>query len=314
MRAQKLVVTGSIAIDRIMNFNGQYTDIIHARSIDTLSVSVFLDALHDSAGGVGANIAYSSALLGNKPVLLGSVGHDATEYMNKLKKLGVDTSHVYFSQLPSASFNVITDGANRQIGGFYPGAMFDSDTLNFDKWDEEIFVVISPHDPKAMRRQVKECKKRGIRMFYDIGQQITNADPADISDGVDAAEVLIVNDYELSVLQQRTGRTAEDIMQKTPIVITTHGEHGSTIHGKKVEKPIKVKAAKPVKTVDPTGAGDAYRAGFLHGYLRGLDVKTSAQIGSVCGAFAVEQPGTQGHNFGLKDVSDRYYATYNEYF
>lgn len=312
MTVQKLVVTGSIAVDRIMNFSGHYPDIIHQRSINDLSVSVFLDSMRDAPGGVGANIAYSSALLGNEPVLLGSVGHDATDYITSLHDLGVDTSHVYFSKLPSASFNVITDGANRQIGGFYPGAMLDSHSLNFSPWQKDVFVVISPHDPVAMRRQVRECKARSLPMMYDVGQQITNVEVDDIHHGVDAAELLITNDYELSVLLKRTGLKLDELLGKTPITITTHGENGSTIRGTSVSEPILVKTARPKRVVDPTGAGDAYRAGFLHGYLKGMDVETCAQIGSVCGSFAVEQHGTQNHSYDVKSVATRYMSAYNK--
>ncbi|MGA3150671.1 MAG: carbohydrate kinase family protein [Candidatus Saccharimonadales bacterium] len=308
-----VVISGSIAIDRIMNFGGHFTDLIKFEKIHSLSISIFLDNLADSRGGIGANIAYTMALLGNQPVLLGSVGREADEYMQDLDKLGINTKHVHKSQLPTASFNVFTDGGNRQIGGFYPGAMFDSAKLSFAPWkNKDAFMVIAPHDPKAMNHQVAQCKEFGLRLFYDVSQQVTNISGEDIRAGVSVAEVLIVNDYELSVICQKTGRTETEVKSLVPIVITTLGSQGSVVEGKNVPKPIHIGIGKPKKIVDPTGAGDAYRAGFLHGYVRGWDLKISARLGAICAAYAIEQPGTQNHVFNLNEAASRYQREFKE--
>jgi len=308
-----VIISGSIAIDRIMNFGGHFPDLIKYEKIHSLSISILLDSLRDTRGGNGANIAYSMALLGNKPILLGSVGKEAEDYTQDLSKLGVDISHVHKSQLPTASFNVITDGGDRQIGGFYPGAMSDSDSLTLESWkDQKPFIVIAPHDPKAMRRQVQECQKNNFRLLYDVGQQVTNISGEDIKAGLEAAELIIVNDYELSVICQKTGQTEPQIKSLVPVVITTFGSQGSQVEGQNVPSPVRIGVLQPEKIVDPTGAGDAYRAGFLHGYIRGWDLKISAQLGATCAAYAIENAGTQSHRFNLEEVALRYKVAFKE--
>jgi adenosine kinase len=308
-----IVVSGSIAIDRIMNFSGRYQDHIQPEKLDTLSISIFLDALQDAHGGVGANIAYSLALLGDEPILLGAVGPDGLLYMEKLAHHGVNIAHVYESKLPTATFNVITDGDQNQVGGFYPGAMFDSETLSFEHWkDQPAIVVVSPHDPKAMKRQVQEAKQHALRMMYDIGQQVSNLPGDQMREGVEAASILILNDYEMTVLSDKTGLSIDEIKAKVPIVITTLGKDGSVIEGKDVPEPIKVGVVKPKQVLDPTGAGDAFRSGFLYGLAREWPLKACAQLGAVCGTYAIESMGTQSHEFTLDEVKQRYVAAFGE--
>lgn len=303
----QLVICGSIAIDRIMNFSDRYKDLVKPDKIHMLSVSVFLDNLKDTYGGVAANICYTLALLGENPIMLGSVGRDANEYIKRLSDKGVDTSHLHVSDQPTASFNVITDMDDNQVGGFFPGAMFDSDNQSIEDWkNQDVLITVSPHDPKAMKRQIKECKDFGLRLFYDIGQQVSNASAEDITEGVDAAELLIVNDYEFAVICEKIGRTAEEIVRKIPVVIVTKGREGSVIDGNKVAVPINIPSARPRIVADPTGAGDAFRAGFLYGYTRGLDLEICGKLGSVAAVYAVEKHGTQEHEFTKKEFEDRF--------
>jgi adenosine kinase len=296
-----------------MSFSGKYVDHIRPEKLESLSISIFLKELKDAYGGVGANIAYTLALLGDSPILLGSVGKDALLYMEKLAHDGVNITHVHESALPTASFNVITDDDQNQVGGFYPGAMFDSDDLTFDHWkNTNALVVVSPHDPKAMRRQVEEAKSQALRLCYDIGQQVSNLPGNEMKAGVEAAEILILNDYEIAVLSEKTGMSIKQIKQTVPIVITTLGKKGSIIEGAKVAKPISVGVA-PAKTVaDPTGAGDAFRSGFLYGYVRDWPLKASAQLGAVCGTYAVEVVGTQAHHFTTAEITKRYKEAFDE--
>jgi adenosine kinase len=310
-----IVVSGSIAIDRIMSFSGRYADHIQPEKLDTLSISIFLDSLVDAHGGVGANIAYSLALLGERPVLLGSVGKDAQAqaYMAKLADVGVDTQHVHQSDLPTASFNVITDSDQNQVGGFYPGAMFDSDSLSFAPWkDASPIVVVSPHDPKGMKRQVEECRQWGLRLCYDVGQQVSNLPGEDMAAGVDAAHILILNDYEMTIISNKTGKSLEAIKAQVPIVITTLGKDGSIIEGHDIPDAIKVGVVVPQQVADPTGAGDAFRAGFLYGFARDWPLKTCAQLGAVCGTYAVEIAGTQAHQFTTTELATRYQQAFGE--
>lgn len=296
-----------------MSFSGRYKDHIRPEKLDTLSISIFLNELTDAPGGVGANIAYSLALLGEAPVLLGSVGPDGLAYMERLAHHGVVIKHVYESKLPTASFNVITDEDQNQVGGFYPGAMFDSDKLSFAPWkDTSAIVVVSPHDPKAMRRQVAEAKEWGLKLCYDIGQQVSNLSGEEMAEGVEAAHILILNDYEMSVLSTKTGYSVDKIKATVPIVITTFGKEGSVIEGANVPQAIHVGTVTPGHVADPTGAGDAFRSGFLYGFAREWPLKTSAQLGAVCATYAIETMGTQGHTFNWSEAATRYHAAFNE--
>jgi adenosine kinase len=308
-----IVISGSIAIDRIMGFDGRYRQYIRPDKLDSLSISIFLTSLQDSYGGVGANIAYSLALLGEQPVLLGSAGPDARAYIQKLAKHGVETYHVYESRLPTATFNVITDADQNQVGGFYPGAMFDSDTLSFEPWKNAApIVVVSPHDPKAMRRQVEEVGKWKLRLCYDVGQQVSNLEAADLAAGVDAAEILILNEYELAALAAKLGRSLERLKSQVPVLVTTLGKDGSMIEGATVDKPIRIPIAKPRQVTDPTGAGDAYRSGLLFGLARGWDLANSARLGATVASFAIEHHGTQGHTFTPVEAAERYQSNFDQ--
>jgi len=237
MNKPQLIICGSIAIDRIMNFSGRYRDLIQPDKLHVLSLSVLLDKLEDTPGGIGANIAAGLARLGEKPVILGSVGHDAKAYIDELSKLGIDVSRVHFSQLPTPSFNVITDNEDSQVGGFYQGAMSDSDSLSLKPWQgQDAVAVIAAHNPEAMNRQVGECREYGVKLIYDPGQQV--ADPAtDLAGGVAAAEILIANDYELSLMCQKLNTTPDELKKRVPIVITTLGKDGSVIEGQQLAEP-----------------------------------------------------------------------------
>ena len=296
-----------------MEFSGRYKDLIKPDKIHVLSISIFLDKKNNNYGGVGANICHTLSLLGENPILLGSVGPDADKYLEKLSASGVNTDYVYRSNLPTASFSVFTDSDDNQIGGFYPGAMFDSESLSFKRWNNKnVFMVISPHDPKAMRRQIDECKQFGMRLFFDIGQQVLNVPVQDLIAGIEASELIILNDYEFSVLAERTGMTQSEILKKVPVVVVTKGKIGSTINGNKVKKTIEIPIAKPDNMADPTGAGDAFRAGFLYGYIRGYDLELCGKLGAVSSIYAVETHGTQEFTFTKKDFETRFMNNFHD--
>jgi adenosine kinase len=296
-----------------MNFSGRYRDLIQPDKLHVLSLSTLLDKLEDSPGGIAANITSSLALLGDRPILLGSVGSgpDAKSYIDQLATRGVDTTHVHFSQLPTASFNVITDSDGSQVGGFYQGAMGDAASLSFMPWEgKDAVAMISAHNPEAMNRQVTECADHGIRLIYDPGQQVS--DPAtDLAAGVTAAEVVFANDYEYTTLCKRVNSTPDQLKPQIPILVTTYGKDGSVIEGNRVPKPLNIIAAKPDQVVDPTGAGDAYRAGFLYGFLRQWDLRACGQLGSVVASFIVEQHGTQTA-LSRPAIIKRYHDIFNE--
>jgi adenosine kinase len=311
MAQPQLVICGSVAIDRIMNFSGRYRDLIKPDKLHALSLSTVLDKLEDSRGGVGANVAANLAVLGDKPVLLASVGKDAQDYVDDLTKLGVDTSHLYFSDLQTASFNVITDSEDSQVGGFFQGAMGDSDSLTLESFQgQEVAVLVAANNPEAMNRQVKQSRELRLRLFYDPGQQVSDT-RTDLAAGVDAAEVLFINDYEMGLLQHRIKTTPEQVKQQVPLVVTTLGRDGSVIEGYEIPEPVKVGIAQPDTIADPTGAGDAYRAGFLYGYLRQWELRQCGQLGATLASFIVERRGTQPW-FSKEQVLNRYKENFNE--
>ncbi len=310
----KILLSGSFSLDQIMNFDGLFADLIQPDKLDVLSISPLVKSLQRSRGGIAGNIAYSLALLQEKPILYVSTGNDTQEYLESLSSLGVDTSYVHISQLPTATFSVLTDSHNCQVGGFYPGAMGDAKSLSINKFkDEDVFVVISAHDPQQMITQAKECLKLNKRMFFDIGQQILILSKEDLLIGLDAAELLILNDYEIGMLEKTTGLVADQLIRKVDTCIITQGEKGSVIYSKTNKySPLQISAIKVKNVIDPTGAGDAFRAGFLFGYLKNWTLEKSAQFGSVVAAYAIEKHGTQVHTFTLSQVKERYFKNYKE--
>lgn len=307
----QLILTGSISIDRIMNFSGRYEDIIQPDKLHVLSIAPLVDSLQHTRGGVAANIAYNLALLKDCPTLLASVGEDGQAYMQDLLEMGVDTSHLHYSPLPTSSFTVMTDANDCQVGGFYPGAMSDSDTLSLAPWyGTNSLFVLSPYDPKSMSRLVKEAYEHHLPLVYDIGQQVTIVPPEELLLGIKSSELLILNDYELGILAKRTMLSEAKIKSLVPLIITTLGERGSIIEGGSLSSPLKIPAVKTNDVVDPTGAGDAYRGGFLYGYSRGWSLITCAQIGSVAASFAIAKRGTQEHHFTLADIKEKLYTAY----
>jgi adenosine kinase len=309
----KLIVCGSIAIDRIMHFSGKFAEVIDPDKLDTLSVSVLVEHATEAWGGGGANIAYAAAQLGiEQPVLFGSAGPDAAAYLDGLAQAGVDTAHVHISELPSASFSVLTDSVSNQFGGFYPGAMADSSSLSFAGWQpEQILVCITAHDPAAMRAQAAECKAQGIRLLYDPGQQVTNLSGADLRAGIEAAELVMVNEYEHAMLLKKTGLSADELTAKVPVVVVTRGADGSIISGSRLPQALEIPAAPPSRVADPSGAGDSYRAGFLYGYLRQWELETCGKLAATVASFLVEQHGSQCQ-LSAAAITKRYQEAFNE--
>jgi adenosine kinase len=312
MGKPQLLVAGSIAVDRIMSFSSRYQDLIKPEHLEVLSLSVLVDTMTEARGGIGPNIAFALAALGEKPTLLGSAGHDSTDYLAQLKSLGINTDHVHISELPTASFTAFTDADNNQVAGFYPGAMGDSESVSLGIWSgADALVCLSAHDPAAMRRQVQECVEHGIRLFYDPGQQVSNVPAEDLAAGVAAAELLAVNEYEQNILCEKLGISLDELAGRVGLLVTTRGENGSLITGTSMPHSIHIPIATPAKIVDPTGAGDGYRAGFLYGYVRQWDVKVCAQLGSVVASFILEQAGTQVP-LAIDAIKQRYQETYKE--
>ncbi len=310
----KAVLSGSLAIDQIMSFEGSFADLIQPDKLHVLSISPLVQKMTRTEGGVAGNIAYSLALLGEKPFLLTSAGSDATKYLTKLEKLGVDLTHLHLSQLATATFSVLTDSHDCQVGGFYPGAMSDADSLSLKPFkDEEVLVVVSAHDPKQMAKQVLECQKYQRTLLYDPGQQSLILDAEALQQALETASILIVNDYEMGLLCQKLACTQTQIIQKLELCIITLGKEGAAFYQKADHyQQHLIKGVTLAKVLDPTGAGDAFRAGFIYAYLHHFSIADALRLANVIASFAVEEYGTQNHQLKWPLIKKRYEETYDK--
>ncbi len=302
-----IAVTGSMAFDYIMSFDGSFTDYIIPDQLERLSISVLVDSLRRERGGTAGNIAYNLALLKQSPLLMASVGNDATEYITELAARGVDTSAVlHVPDVLTASFFVSTDRGNRQVANFFIGAMAYSGKIHFSKQAYRTIklATISPNAPQAMAEYVTECKSLKIPYMYDPSQQIPLFSKEQLIDGIDGALVLIVNDYEFELIKQRTELELPELRAMVEVIIITKGEQGSTIYtaAEQIDIP-----AIPLETVaDPTGAGDAYRAGLMAGLVNGLTWADAGRLGTLTATYAIEAHGTQKHSYSVDEFARRY--------
>ena len=302
-----IAITGSVAYDYLMSFPGYFRQQILPEKLDKISLSFLVDTMVRQRGGIAPNIAYSLALLGEKPMLLATVGEDFEDYRCWLEAQGIDTRHVKkISGKYTASFFANTDLENNQIASFYTGAMADAAQLSISDFSqgEVDYVVISPNDPGAMKKYVEECRKLGIPYLFDPSQQVARNAHEDLREGVEGAHSLFVNEYEFELLQKHTGISAKQMINKISLVVVTCGEKGANIYsgGQKYNIPI----VPAEKIADPTGVGDAFRGGFLRGYRLGLDLQTCGQMGAMAATYCLEQKGTQNHHYRPVDFIQRY--------
>ena len=308
-----IVCTGSIAYDYLMTFPGYFRDHFLPDRLDKISLSFLVDSMVRQRGGTGQNIAYTMALLGEHPLLVGTVGEDFTDYRVWLESKGVDTCFV--REIPgkyTASFFANTDLSNNQIATFYTGAMANAAEISMlelvDQHPE--LVVISPNDPKAMDQYVAQCKELNIPYLYDQSQQIVRVDPQELRRGVDGAAGLFVNDYEFELLQKHTGLTENQILSMVEFMVVTHGKDGAIIYVEGEE--YRIPTVPPEKIVDQTGVGDAFRGGFMRGYQLGLDWQTCGQMGALAATFCLEQRGTQSHSYTPAEFVARYRTCFHD--
>jgi len=305
-----ITVTGSLAFDHIMDFPGKFADHIMPDKIHQINLSFLVNTLQKQKGGTAGNIAYNLALLNSPVSILGIVGNDFSEYEKFLKNTGVDTSNIKTAadKLSSTGF-IMTDQNDNQITAYYPGAMSDATSLSLENIKSDL-VVISPNNPQAMIKFAKQCQEKKLDYMMDPGMQLPTLDPSDLKNMIQGATILIGNDYEIALLKEKTGLNERALLSQVKILITTLGENGSTIQSGL--KTIQVSSAKPAEVVDPTGAGDAYRAGFLAGYLKGLGLKICGQMGSVAACYAIEKYGTTSHKFAVDEFKKRYQENFGE--
>ncbi len=317
-----IVVTGSIAYDYIMSFPGYFREHILPERIQSLSVSFLVDSMHKRRGGCAPNIAYSLALLGERPRVMGTVGQDFAEYRAWLEEQSIDTSMIKEIEGEfTASYFVSTDQENNQIASFYTGAMAQAHTLSFKNQDYSTIkmVIISPNDPRAMVQYARECQDLGIPYIYDPSQQIVRLSGEELREGVRGARMLVLNEYEYEMFRKKTGLSEAEILTLTPTIVVTRGERGSTVICLDCEpedliglpdasglKVIDVSAVPPRCVSDPTGVGDAYRAGVIKGLVRGYSWETIGRLASLAATYVIETHGPQSHRYTLPEFVARY--------
>ena len=308
----KIVLTGSIAFDYLMTFPGRFSEHILPDRIEDISLSFLVDNLIHRPGGIAANIAYTLALLGERPLVMATVGPDFKEHRQWLESQGVDTSAIkVIPDLFTASFFVNTDQANAQIASFYPGAMAKASELSFKEIDPiPDMAVISPNDPQAMIEYVRECSELGIPYIYDPSQQIVRLSPEELRAGILGAASLFSNDYEFGLIEEKTGLTREEILENTAFIVITRGENGADLFT--ADGQIHVPAVLPERITDPTGIGDAFRGGFLKGYLNELPLLRCAEMGVMAATFCIEADGPQSHSFTLDGFIERYRQNFDD--
>jgi adenosine kinase len=300
-----IVVTGSIAYDYLMSFPGRFTEHLLPEHVQRVSLSFLVDTMDKRRGGCAPNIAYTLALLGERPRLMGTAGQDFGEYRQWLEAANVDTSLVL--EVPgkfTASFFCSTDVDNNQIASFYTGAMANAAELSFRTAGDVSLTIISPNDPQAMLQYAEECRALAIPFVFDPGQQCARMAGDELAAALEGAAVLILNDYELELLKQKTGYDEPGLIARTRVLVVTKGEHGSSILTEAGQ--IDVPAVVPHRIVDPTGVGDAFRGGFLKGMIAGRDLETCARLGSVAATYALEHLGGSSHAYAWDEFATRY--------
>jgi adenosine kinase len=299
------IVTGSIAFDYLMSFPGKFTEHFLPEHMNRVSLSFLVDTMDKRRGGCAPNIAYTLALLGERPRLMGTAGQDFDDYRRWLEAAGIDTSLVrQVTDKFTASFFCSTDVDSNQIASFYTGAMANAAELSFRGIDGVRMVIVSPNDPAAMVQYAEECRALRLPFVWDPGQQCARMSGAELADGIDGAAIVICNDYEYELIKQKTGLDEAAIMTKTRALIVTRGEHGCTVREGSGE--IAVPAVTPRSIVDPTGVGDAFRGGLLKGLATGSSLEVACRLGSVAATYALEHLGGQSHAYTWDEFKKRY--------
>jgi adenosine kinase len=312
----RVAVTGSIATDHLMTFPGRFADQLVAGQIEKVSLSFLVDGLEIRRGGVAANIAYGMGCLGLRPILVGAVGPDFEDYRSWLDRHGVDTHSVHVSDVHhTARFLCTTDLDQNQIASFYTGAMSEARNIELGPVADRVggldLVLVSSNDPDAMLRHTGECRERGIPFAADPSQQLARMDGPDIQKLVDGAAYLFTNEYEKALTEQKTGWSDEEVLGRVGVRVTTVGSKGARVE--RAGEPAITVAALPVEhALDPTGGGDAFRAGFLSAVAWGLPLERAAQLGNLVAVHVLETVGPQEYELRRGPLLDRFAAAYGD--
>ncbi|MBN2387399.1 MAG: carbohydrate kinase family protein [Anaerolineales bacterium] len=301
-----ILLTGSVAYDYLMTFPGLFKEQILPERLEKISLSFLVDSMTRQRGGTAPNIAYTLALLGERPRVMATVGEDFGDYRSWLDESGVDTA--LMKVVPgvfTASFFATTDQMNAQLASFYPGAMAHAAEQHIaEAQPQPDLVVVSPNDPTAMMNFAAECRALGIPYLYDPSQQVLRLEGPELARDLEGAAFMFVNDYEFGLISKKTGYDLAQMLKRVQVLVITRGKDGSTIYHNGQE--ITIPTVPEVAIIDPTGVGDAFRGGFLTGYARGWDWELCGQIGSLAATYCLEQQGTQNHAYTRAEFVARF--------
>jgi adenosine kinase len=297
-----------------MTYKGRFADSLVVDQLDKIALSFLVEDLEVRRGGVAANIAFGMANLGQHPILVGAAGEDFVDYRSWLERHGVDCESVHISETRhTARFVCTTDDDMAQIASFYAGAMSEAREIELGPVAARVggldLVVISSNDPAGMLRHTQECRTRKLPFAADPSQQLAFMDGESIRELIDGATYLFTNEYEAALTEQKTGWSSHDIADRVQTRVITKGKDGAVISARG-EQPIEVKVAREMRKVDPTGVGDAFRAGFLTGLACDLGHERSAQIGSMLATYVLETVGTQEYELGRRRFMERFTEAY----
>ncbi|HET7355890.1 MAG TPA: carbohydrate kinase family protein [Nocardioidaceae bacterium] len=311
-----MLVTGSIATDHLMTFDGKFADSLVVDQLDKISLSFLVDDLEVRRGGVAANICFGMGCLGLRPVLVGAVGEDFVEYRAWLERHNVDCDSVHVSETKhTARFVCTNDSSMAQIASFYAGAMSEARKIELAPIAGRVGgtpnVLIGPNDPEAMLRHTAECRERGYPFVADPSQQLAFGDGEMIRELIDGAAILFSNEYESALIEKKTGWSGDEVLSRVGTRVVTLGADGVRVE-RKGEDPVEVPAVPEIEKVEPTGVGDAFRAGFLAALEWELSLERAAQLGCLLAVYVVEQVGTQEYTLHQADFVRRFAQTYGE--
>ncbi|MFI6031554.1 carbohydrate kinase family protein [Amycolatopsis magusensis] len=306
----RITVAGSIATDHLMTFPGKFSELFLADRLDRVSLSFLADRLEVRRGGVAANIAFGLGRLGLAPRLAGAVGPDFGDYGDWLRDHGVDTSAVRVSQeRHTARFTCTTDLVQNQIATFYPGAMVEAKEIDLGRVGPIDLAVLAPDDPEAMLRHTAQCRELNVPFAADPSQQLATLDREQTRQLITGAQFLFTNEYEAALLQERSGWTRRQVLERVRTWITTYGEEGVAIDG---PRSLRVPAVPAHDIADPTGVGDAFRAGYLAGFAWGWPDERAAQLGCALATAVLETVGPQEYKLVASDLAARAAESYGQ--
>jgi adenosine kinase len=303
------LICGSLAFDTIMQFEGRFGESLLADQLHKVNVSFLVPTMRTEFGGCSGNIAYNLKLLGGEPRIMGVMGQDSGPYLERLQQLDIATNNILIKpESYTAQCFVTADADNNQINAFHPGAMAFAHENNVADAGPVAIAIIAPDGQEGMLKHAADCFAQGVPFMFDPGQQLPRFTAAQLIDLIDKASYVAANDYEIEMLMERTGLTLVDIASRLTALIVTRGEHGSEIYteGKRIDIP----AVKADAVLDPTGCGDAYRAGLLFGIVNKLTWETTGRLASLMGAIKIARQGAQNHHLTLEQIATRFEAAF----